>query len=145
MLRNQRGFTLIELVITLFLLGILVSVTFPTYNGVYDRFLLQNTANEIKSALYLAQQYSLDESRDYCFELFQDIFRVREQKFGGRVVYRQKIDETIKVLPGYSSDATYNCHGTSSYSKFVLGNKKGEKIYIETMLGTGRARVSKIY
>ncbi|ARE87555.1 pilus assembly FimT family protein [Clostridium formicaceticum] len=144
-MKDRRGFTFIELIVTVAVLAILLLVALPGCNGLYHRFLLKTTADEMKSALYLAQQYSIDESRDYCFELFDDIFRIREPKIGGKIAYRQKIDEKIKVLPGYSSDVTYNCHGITPYSKFVLANRRGERVQVEVMLGTGRVRVSDIY
>lgn len=145
MIANKKGLTLIELVLVSFMVSLFFLLTFPMNNKLHDRYLLTSTAKEIRSTLYLAQQMSMDESRDYGVELFQESYRIRDQIFNGKILHREKIDDRIKVMPGNSPRITYNRHGNTSYGYFVLSNRQGEKIKIEAMIGTGKIKISNIY
>lgn len=145
MINNKEAFTLIEIILVCFIISLFFLFTFPMSRSLYDRYLLKSTAKDIRSTLYLAQQLSIDESRDYGVELFQDSFRIREQLFKGRILPRQKIHNRIRVLPGNSPRIIYNRHGNTSYGYFVLSNRQGDKVKIEAMIGTGRVRISDIY
>ncbi|NLM03584.1 MAG: hypothetical protein GX214_00990 [Clostridiales bacterium] len=137
--------TLIEVLLVTAIIGLLFTCIFHIGEKVWDNHLLKITANEIKSALYLAQQLSIDESRDYGLELLTDNFRIREQVFRGRIPFRQEINSRIKVMPGSSPRVIYNRHGNSNYGFFILTNKHGMKIKIEVMIGTGKVQISDIY
>src|SRR5690606_18722814 len=106
---------------------------------------LKSTAMELKSALQLSQELSIDESREYCVELIDDTFRVREFVARGRIVFTRKFDKNILVHKGSQNRIAYNRHGETQYGKFILVNRKGEKIEIDTLIGTGKVRISDIY
>lgn len=142
---NGKGFTLIEVLVVISIIGIFASMAVPVNNHLYHRTLLENTANEMKSALYLAQQMSLDESREYGFEVYKDIFRIREHKLRGDVVYVREINPRIKVVAGKGKNVIFNRHGETAYRLFILENKQGNTIKIEVMIGTGRVRMTKDY
>lgn len=142
---NEKGFTLLEVLVTLSLFGILSVITIGTPNRLYDRTLLTSAAIEVKSALQLSQQLSLNESKEYCVEFIGDTFRVREYVTRGRVVLSRKLDKNISVYKASQSRISYNRHGETQYGKFILVNKKGEKIDIDTLIGTGKIRISDIY
>lgn len=145
MTSNERGFTLIEVLVTLSLFGILSLITFSTPNKLYDNVLLTSTAREVKSALELSQQLSLDESKEYCVELIGDTFRVREYITRGRIVFSRNFDKNISIYKGSENRISYNRHGETQYGKFILVNKRGRKINIDTLIGTGKVRISDIY
>ncbi|QUH20682.1 type II secretion system protein [Alkaliphilus sp. B6464] len=142
---NEKGFTLLEVLVGLSLFGILGLITISIPNRLYDRTVLTSAAMEVKSALHLSQQLSLDESREYCVEFIGDTFRVREYVVRGRVVLSRKFDKNISVYKASQSRISYNRHGETQYGKFILVNKKGKKIDIDTLIGTGKIRISDIY
>ncbi len=142
---NEKGFTLLEVLVALSLFGILSLITISTPNRLYDRTVLTSAAMEVKSALQLSQQLSLDESREYCVEFIGDTFRVREYVARGRVVLSRKFDKNISVYKASQSRISYSRHGETQYGKFILVNKKGEKIDIDILIGTGKIRISDIY
>lgn len=145
--RRNKGFTLIEVLLTVSIITFLAFIVFPINSGIYDKLLLKSTAKEIRSALYLAQQLSIDESREYRIVFFENSFQIRESKFGGKVVYSQKINDRINLIkgPGCYDSVEYNRNGVTPYAKFLLSNKKGEKIAIDVLIGTGRVRISSVY
>jgi len=76
---------------------IVSTVVFPIYTGFQNELVLKTTANEIMSALHLAQQSSIDESREYCVEFIGSRIRVREYKVGGRIIFIKDMNPRIEV------------------------------------------------
>ncbi|MDI9476876.1 MAG: prepilin-type N-terminal cleavage/methylation domain-containing protein [Natronincolaceae bacterium] len=142
---NKNGFTLIEVLITLSLFVILGSIVFSVPSNIYHKILLKSTAVEIKEALCLSRQLSLDESKWYCVELLGDKFRVREYITGGGIVLNRQLGKNISKSDRSITRISHNWDGETSYGKFILVNKKGQKIDIEVLIGTGRIRISNIY
>lgn len=145
MANNKNGFTLIEILITLSLFAILSSIVITIPSNIYHKILLKSTAVEIKEALCLSRQLSLDESKSYCVELLDDKFRVREHITGGKVVLNQQLDKNISKSEKSDYRIAHSRDGETSYGKFILVNKKGQKIDIEVLIATGKIRVSDIY
>ncbi|ABR48636.1 hypothetical protein Amet_2483 [Alkaliphilus metalliredigens QYMF] len=138
---NEKGFTLIEIIITLSIIAIMGAMAFPSYRGFYNEIALKTTAQEIESALHLAQQRSIDESREFCVELIGNEIRVREYVFGGKVVFLQEMSPKIKVSTESLSRISYTRDGVSRYGAFVITNGKN-KAKVDTLIGTGRVRIS---
>ncbi|QEK13613.1 hypothetical protein FQB35_06960 [Crassaminicella thermophila] len=136
------------MVIVLMIIGIFSLMVFPAYEGLYDKILLETTANKIKSSLLLAQQLSLNESMLYCVEIINEGrgFRIREDKFQGKVIFVEKLNKKIKFdLVIHCYKITYSRKGVPNYGKFIISNEEGEKIKIETLIGTGRVQITKMY
>ena len=79
---NKKGFSLLELILVISIISTLFFIMFPAYKNIQQRQLLWATAYEMKSDAYLAQQLSLDQSRQYAIEIFENRYRIREQVFG---------------------------------------------------------------
>ncbi|QXM06007.1 prepilin-type N-terminal cleavage/methylation domain-containing protein [Crassaminicella indica] len=144
---KTNGFTLIEILLVLSIISILSLISISINNSLYHKMLLETTANKIKSALLLAQQLSIAETNSYCFEFINstNTIRVREAFVGGKIIFKEKISNQLSIQPFYFDDVTYNSEGNTSYHKFYLVNKNNKKIQIETMVGTGKIKISKIY
>lgn len=142
---SEKGFTLVEVLVALSLFGLLSLITISTPGRLYDRVILRSTAREIKSALELSQQLSLDESREYAVEFIGNTFRVREYVINGRVMLSKTLDQSLSVSKESNERISYTRDGRTSYGKFVIVNRKGEKIAIDTLINTGKVRISAIY
>ncbi len=145
MANNKKGFALIEVFVTLSLLAVLGSIVVFTPNNLYCDMLLKSTAVEIKEALQLAQQLSLDESREYRVNLTKNGFTVKEDMSNGKTVMARQFDKGILRSGESHKKITYNRNGETAYGKFILINKRGKKIIIEILIGTGRVRISDVY
>lgn len=55
-INNQRGISIIEVLLVLMLMGVIISMGFSSYSSWQRQILLLNTRDEIKSALTRAQQ-----------------------------------------------------------------------------------------
>lgn len=63
--QQEKGFTLLEITIVLFIAGILAAISAPSLLGLYRRNQLDNAVNEVRGALQLAQREAIRES-DTC-------------------------------------------------------------------------------
>ncbi|ABW19172.1 hypothetical protein [Alkaliphilus oremlandii] len=144
-MKDRKGTTLFEIVIVVALISILCSIAFVNPMKLYHRAKLKAAALEIKEALKLSQQLSLNESKEYCVEVFKERYRVREYITGGIIVLSEKFDKTISVDRGSQNRIAYNRDGESKYGRFILTNNLGERIDIEVLIGVGSVRVSDIY
>ena len=63
---NEQGFTLLELVVTLAIAGILMAIGFLAMRSYLIAHRESGTAQEIRSALRAAAEQSLSEGRTYC-------------------------------------------------------------------------------
>ena len=62
-LSNCRGFTLVELMVTLVVLGVLVTIAAPSFQGVRDRIRIRSAAEAVYSHLQFARSESIKEYR----------------------------------------------------------------------------------
>lgn len=68
----NEGFTLIELMIVIAVVGILTVVTVPNYQSLRDQYRLESSANHVLLRLRHAQQIAMDERKNIGVELTQD-------------------------------------------------------------------------
>ncbi len=83
--KESRGFTMLELIIVIAILGLMASIALPNGMSIYQRTILRNSANEVESALIMARQLSMDESKSYEVLLSESRFSIR-----GVCLYRSK-------------------------------------------------------
>ena len=57
---SEKGFTLIELMLVLAVIGILAVVTVPQYRAITDHYYLQSSANILADELRTAKQLAMD-------------------------------------------------------------------------------------
>jgi len=142
---NHKGYTLLELLIVIALLGLMMSIAFPDLFTLRDRLTLQTTAQELESAIKLARQLSADEDREYVVELTSARFAVRENRLGSTRVVSQYYPDGIKRNPASDHRLVVNRDGLTGYNKFILENGRKQRIDVEIHIGTGRVTVSQVY
>lgn len=136
------------MIVVIGIMSIFSSFAVPASINMYEKILLETTANKIKSALLLARQLSVDESKRYCVELVNNSteFRLKEAVFKGNIILREKVNDRIKFeFTDKHHKITYNRNGETNYNKFIISNRGGKTIEIETLIGTGRVRLLKMY
>ena len=144
-LRHSGGYTLLELIIVIALLGLMLTIAFPDMFTIRDRLTLQTTAQELESAIKLARQLSADEDREYVVELTSGRFSVRENRVGSERVLSQHYPNGIERNAASDQRLVVNRDGLTGYCKFVLQNNRKQKIDVEVHIGTGRVSVSQVY
>lgn len=144
-LRNSNGYTLLELIIVIALLGLMMTIAFPDLFTIRDRLTLQTTAQELESAINLARQLSADQDREYVVELTSERFAVRENRVGTERVVSHYYPSGIKRSDTSHQQLVVNRDGLTGYGKFILENSRKQRINVEVHIGTGRVTVSHVY
>lgn len=142
---DHKGYTLLELVIVIALLGLMMTIAIPNLFTYHNNLTLQTTAQELESAIKLARQLSADEDREYVVEMTSERFAVRENRVGTEPVVSQYYPSGIKRSATSDQQLVVNRDGLTGYCKFVLQNNRKQKIDVEVHIGTGRVSVSQVY
>ncbi|MDW7670633.1 MAG: prepilin-type N-terminal cleavage/methylation domain-containing protein [Bacillota bacterium] len=145
LLSCRKGYTLMELIVVLAVLALFMGIAFPSFFAHRDRVLLKTTAAELESSLMLARQLSMDENREYVVELMKSQFRVRQNWAGAPAVVSIDYPPGIKRNVGSHTQVVYGRDGLTGYGKFVLENRRKQRMMVEIHIGTGRVTVSDIY
>ena len=142
---RQRGFTMLEVMLVLVIFGLMASIALPNGLSIYQRTILRNTANEIESALVMARQLSMDESKPYEVLLSENRFSIRESSFTGKRIKSWDYPNGIVKAVASDDNISFNRNGVTGYGKFTIGNRRGERVDIEIHIGTGRVALSDVY
>jgi prepilin-type N-terminal cleavage/methylation domain-containing protein len=59
-IRKQTGFTIVELLIVIVVIGILAAITIVAYNGIQDRARDVRTQSDIKNVYMIVEKYAVD-------------------------------------------------------------------------------------
>jgi type II secretion system protein H len=85
--RSRNGFTLIELMVVVVLIGILAAVIIPEMRGTYEEALLRSTSRDLVNAFNIASSRAVS---------LNQLHRVRLDTKSGRYVIEKRVRETMQ-------------------------------------------------
>lgn len=150
--RNQWGFTFLELLIVMTILGIFLSFTVMKIDHIVDKHRLNNSAKEILSHLRLAQQMAIAENKNVKIA-FRNYLNTYANSYSIQINKDNKyttletiyLEKNIRIkYAGFnrSSSLIFSKLGYPVYSGHVLlENKQKHSLYI-IVYKTGRFRIS---
>lgn len=141
---NKKGFTIIEIVLVIALIGILATISLPVYKKTAAHYSLITAARMIASDIRLAQQRSITESRSYrlLFNTGSDNYQLLSVSNKSEINYLPK---GIKIIRTNFTDKTLSflpSGAPSQGGRVVLENRFGGRRYIIVTPATGRVRIS---
>ena len=137
-MKNQRGITLIEILLVLSLMIFLLAIVAPNKKAIDEDILLYQTVVEIESILKLARHLSVDESTTYRMDIKENHVILRKFLHDSQPVYSFRIPDEINVRISTFNVVYFNRNGASGYNRIVVENNKSKRYTIETVIGTGR-------
>lgn len=156
LLHNNKGVTLMEIILVLVVMGILFTLTIPNFLRFNDRWILRSTAYMIANDIRQMQRLSIQECSIYNFELHTKEFyyvlrnndplhpHIKKVYLDPRISY---ISSTL-YNPGYGGTMEgyrilkFSYLGSPNQAgEIILYTRNGESIRLTVDVTTGRVKV----
>ncbi len=135
---NQKGFTLLELMIVIGIIAVLVAFAFPCYGLLHKHYSLYSAAQELAANLRCAQQMAVDQGAVYSICVSKNGYTIKKE--GGKTVKNKNFPAGIKAA-GSCSFKFYPTAEPNAGQTIMLQSYDGEKCYVEVASVTGKVTV----
>jgi prepilin-type N-terminal cleavage/methylation domain-containing protein len=143
---NQRGVTLVELIVVWLIVGVCAALVIPKIGGWLQHYRLRSTARDIASLMRMAQASAVARNAD---------FRVRVDEGAGTFILQRNTgglwadDRSLSIPPGIrikemtieGGTALFWPNATSSSGSLTLRDSRGLEKRIVLMSRTGRVNI----
>jgi len=147
----RKGFTLLEAVITVMIMGVIATVAVPRYSTAIDRYSVQAAAVRIASDLAYAREMAEAQSRNVTVTFDSDLDSyssgdVSDPFHPGRK-WRVSLADTAYVADLHSADfegvpaVTFDFSGYPSSAGWVVVERGSEMRTVQVHAATGKAMV----
>ncbi len=117
-MRNQNGFTLLELIVVLAILGILLAIAVPNYLGIHET--ADNNAQEVQAGL-IAKSLKQEFADDYAsVDEGSDEINVKDADGTDMTVIGAKIDDTAPIRGHLCFTYITEADPTPPYFEFTI-------------------------
>ncbi len=158
-IRSRDGFTMIELLIVVVIIGIVAGLAAPNFAGAIQKIRWRSSATEITKALRLARSSAIAKNDQFGVEVNFDrrrivVFRDLSNpsafafdEFNDSIVSFDTLDANVdEIHSSFSSGAIcFFPNGRASESGFIYGHQYSEDNYqmfnISVLAATGRATI----
>ena len=131
--RTANGFTLLELVLVLLLMGLIAGLTLPFVVSTLDRIKLQSEVRQIASAIQFTRSEAISRKTLLTFNVdinkSQYWLAIPKQE---EVTQSKPIDETVKIMDYQRADETLT-EGTFMILFYPRGNSSGGTIRFKSI------------
>jgi prepilin-type N-terminal cleavage/methylation domain-containing protein len=121
-MRNSKGFTLIEVIIVIALMGIMAVMGIPNFLGWVANYNLKAAANELYSNMQFARIKAVKQNKEWAvvFDSVNGIYYVCSDNVDGDWATLDNIKERTITLSNYASDIVYGM-GNATENVTVTG------------------------
>lgn len=144
MKEKQRGFTLLEVILAIAILGIILSIATPNLQKPLARYRLKSTGMQLATDLRWVRQQSIYGKAvmvNIWFSLSNDIYIIRENT---KVILQRTLPPGIEFIEIelQQNPLTFSLAGApGGGGRIGLKNAYGETCYVYIMPSSGRIRV----
>jgi|SRR5690554_553732 len=153
--RHNRGFTLLELIVVLAILGIISSIVIPSIVFITRRNTLKTVTQEIAQEIKDTQQLATNYRKEVIFDLDinRNTYTVRENRAKPKTFttgqFSKDITITSNLYRPYTGDMRgvrrikYSANGLPSQTGTIwITDQSGKTMTITIAVGTGRVKVT---
>ena len=131
---GKDGFTLLELILVLFLMGLMAGIVLPFVVSTLDRVKLQSEARQISSALQFARSEAITKKTLFTFNADIDnnqywLATPKEKE----VTQTKTLDETVKIKNYQGAEETVS-DGTFIINFYPRGNSSAGTIHLQSSI-----------
>ena len=140
---REKGFSLLDLVITLSLLSILLCISLPFSKKMGLKYLLKNTTREICANLSYARYKSIFQRAKYRVRFSEKNYAVERYNSIKKKWEIEKINILRNVIVNTNNNPIFHPNGTvSNLASIYISNSTGK--YKITIAISGRIKISKL-
>ena len=131
--RNIDGFTLLELVLVLLLMGLIAGLTLPFVASSLDRLKLQSEVRQIASAMQFTRSEAISKKALFTFNI-----NIDENKYWlaipkqNEVTQSKPIDETVRIMDYKNAEETLT-EGAFKILFYPRGNSSGGSLRFKSI------------
>ena len=136
---GQRGFTLIEMLLVLFILTIMLLAAPPLFNSLYSTIEKDNFLHQFEQDIFNAQARAIANMEPIYYKYDPQLRKYEFTNFYKEVLFSRSLPENVTIKSGYMDN--FRFLGTGNVSRF--GNiylQIGDKNY-RVYIGIGRGRL----
>lgn len=137
--RNERGFTLIEMLLVLVIVGVIVSAVLPLSVEQIQRHMHKKTMNQIELAIRMAQTMAMEEQTTVFCEVFRETRFVIKKSIVGEPIYEQNLPEGLQMeITTARGRIQFQPSGNVTQIGRLRFYTESEEVYYTINLGKGR-------
>ena len=145
-LKRNQGFTLVELMITVIILGIFSAIAIPSFTNLINNNRVQSTSNELASLLNYARSTAAQTNATYIVCINNGIWTVKKGWDCSSASDLRSYETPAGITITYTNSAlpmTFNSNGTTSNSPTMIICKDSDAAngYTLTVKNSGGIRV----
>ncbi len=133
---TNRGFTLVELMVLIGIVGLVAAIAVPSFNGYLRANRIDVTADQIASDMALARSMAVSQGRVIQFTGVEDGYRITVPGTG-RIVREREFDGAVHL----EADATVNFFPWGAAQATILVLDNGNQVRQVQILPTGMVEV----
>jgi len=133
---NTAGFTLVELMVIIGIVGLIAAIGVPSFNGYMRANRVDTTADRIAADMALARSLAVSQGQVFRFAGDEDGYEITVPS-SGRVIQERVFDGAVSL----TADVTVNFYPWGSADAATLTLDNGNEMRLIQVLPTGLAEV----
>ncbi len=130
-MRNSKGFTLIEVIIAMAIMGIMAAMVTPNFLSWVANYNLKAAANELHSNMQFARINAVKQNKEWAvvFDTVNGIYYVCSDNVDGDWATLDNITERTITLSNYASDIVYGMGNATANVTATGGTFPGGAVF----------------